>query len=468
VLNERRGRARALRSLTLSATLALLGCNSILGNEQRSLAQVDGSAAASAGADNGSGGTTTMSMTDGGADPCVGVTCDEPPADECESDSQFKTYDKIGSCSAGQCSYASQMVACTCVAGACTTDPCLGVACSTPPSASCFDESTQLSYASTGTCAGGSCSYTATKTPCAFGCSDGVCNADPCVGVICDHPPPNVCASAGGLTAYDTMGSCSGGTCSYGSQLEACTCVSGACTTDPCVSVTCSNPPTPICSDSNTRRVYAAAGTCSGGSCSYSTTDTACPFGCANGACKADPCLGVTCNSPPATTCANSQTRTVYASPGTCSGGVCSYSSVSLACGSNQQCSTGQCTVCGTSGACGSTCSACPGSTPRCEVSGSTSQCVQCLSNADCPFVCINNVCGGVCVPGSQVKVPPGQTPPENNTVWQLFTCTSAGQLGTAICNDPPECSNRWCPCTSGLTSCSYTNDGTTCICNAC
>lgn len=391
---------KALQLGAFTLTVGLFGCNSILGNPERHLA-----------ASGGSGGTGGMSSDagggagDAGTDPCVGVTCNTPPASQCESGSQFKAYDKVGSCSAGNCTYASQDVSCTCAAGACTTDPCLGVACATPPTPSCSDANTLVSYAAVGACDEGSCSYTATSTMCASGCSNGACASDPCVGVTCNSPPPNVCASSTELTAYSTTGSCSAGKCSYGSLAVPCACSSNACTTDPCASVTCNMPPTSVCKDASTQRTYAAAGTCNGGSCSYAPTDTPCSFGCANGACKADPCAGVSCNTPPGPTCSAAGKRETYAATGTCSAGICSYAPTDTACGSNLQCSAGACAPCDADSSCGPTCAACTGATPKCNTTGAmTSACVACLTSADCTsgacdttsHTCVQASCAGL------------------------------------------------------------------------
>ncbi len=95
-------------------------------------------------------------------------------------------------------------------------------------------------------------------------------------------------------------------------------------------------------------------------------------------------CAGVACTTPPAATCAADGRRRTFTSPGTCSGGICSYASVDTACGSNQVCAAGSCATCGADTSCGPSCAACGGSTPRCSVTGASSACVACLTNADC------------------------------------------------------------------------------------
>jgi hypothetical protein len=223
-------------------------------------------------------------------------------------------------------------------AGGTTADPCIGVVCEDPPAPSCEDEDTRRVHAAVGSCAEGECSYGFTDTDCAFGCLSGACDGDPCLGVTCNDPPANDCQDAGHLVAYDSVGNCDDGDCTYTSSVITCTCSADACVTDPCASVVCDSPPSPTCPGANTRRTFAATGTCSGGSCSYAATDTSCTFGCSGGACNADPCAGVTCDDPPAASCPSGTTLRTFEAVGTCSGGTCSYDSDDSSC--THQCST--------------------------------------------------------------------------------------------------------------------------------
>ena len=99
-----------------------------------------------------------------------------------------------------------------------------------------------------------------------------------------------------------------------------------------CVGVTCTTPPATACSSASNLRSYDPAGTCSNGVCRYLVTNTNCPFGCAAGACNPDPCVGVTCTTPPAATCADTRTRRTYPAIGTCAGGICGYPPVDTSC----------------------------------------------------------------------------------------------------------------------------------------
>lgn len=157
----------------------------------------------------------------------------------------------------------------------------------------------------------------------------GAAPVDSCIGIVCNTPPANDCDGPDKFTAYDSIGSCNNGICSYASNDISCTCQNDACTTDPCIGITCSTPPAAMCKDSHTATTYASSGSCGGGSCSYVPTQTPCA--------------------------------------------------------ANKECGgAGSCSVCKSDQSCGSSCVACGGSTPRCKDGGSTSACVGCLSNADC------------------------------------------------------------------------------------
>ena len=176
---------------------------------------------------------------------CIGTpkVCDQSPAAVCLSGTQLRTYDTQGVCTGGLCVYGKQSVTCGtggCANGACQTDPCAGVTCNSPPS-SCFG--------SQGVCAGGSCTY-----PYANGTS---CNDQ--------------------------------NSCTTGDQ-----CVSGACIGTP---KSCNAPPTNVCDDASTLRVYSASGSCSAATCSYSYGFVNCANGCVSGACKASGWLLMSSNT---------------------------------------------------------------------------------------------------------------------------------------------------------------------------
>jgi hypothetical protein len=224
--------------------------------------------------------------------------------------------------------------------GSAGSDPCDGIVCDEQQSPECADDDTLRTYESVGTCADGACNYPSVDMACAFGCSNAACSVDPCVGVVCDSPPDNGCQDPTHFIAYGTSGTCAAGQCEYSSNVIDCECENDACTTDPCETVVCNSPPAPSCFDAGTRRTYAANGTCSGGSCSYTATNTACEFGCSGGACNPNPCAGVSCNNPPGASCIGTTLRT-FEPTGSCNLGLCSYDSTDTAC--THACSMAMC-----------------------------------------------------------------------------------------------------------------------------
>lgn len=218
-----------------------------------------------------------------------------------------------------------------------SVDPSCGP-CNTPPTAC---------HAKVGTCEGGVCEYAFVEdAPCDDGnaCTVGdTCSAGACTGtpLVCEAPPGNVCISGTQLKAYDQVGACTGGLCTYTSQIITCGsggCVNGACVTDPCANVTCNSPPSGC---------FASPGTCQNGSCTYPYADgascndsNACT---SSDSCQTGVCVGVpkTCNTPPPNVCENATTVKIWGSSGSCSAGTCSYSYGFASCAGG--CANGQC-----------------------------------------------------------------------------------------------------------------------------
>jgi hypothetical protein len=107
--------------------------------------------------------------------PCAGVTCQAPPS---------ACYAATGTCNGGSCSYAyangalcDDDNACTesdtCENGTCAGKP---KTCTNAPAAECLNATTLRRYSSSGSCAGGTCSYAHTDTICPGGCTNGVCS----------------------------------------------------------------------------------------------------------------------------------------------------------------------------------------------------------------------------------------------------------------------------------------------------
>jgi hypothetical protein len=155
-------------------------------------------------------------------------------------------------------------------------------------------------------------------------CLEGACSdATGCTSTArtCDDPPAQTCIDANTLRVYDAVGECTVGDCNYTPRDIACaTCPS----CDPCAGVTCNMPPAATCANSNTRRTYATSGSCTAGACSYSAIDSA-------------------CSAPPAATCVDASTLRTYMSVGTCSGGTCTYSPIDMNCPAGCAASAGAC-----------------------------------------------------------------------------------------------------------------------------
>lgn len=106
-------------------------------------------------------------------DPCEGQPCDDPPDNSCE-DGQLRAYDPQGTCTDGECEYTSHTISCECSSStSCETDPCESVSCDEPLDADC-DGTTYVTYASSGTCIAGSCSYEKTEKSC-YACREDGC-----------------------------------------------------------------------------------------------------------------------------------------------------------------------------------------------------------------------------------------------------------------------------------------------------
>lgn len=163
---------------------------------------------------------------------CEGVTCTTAPASACTNGTTVRTF--AGRCVAGLCQYEPVDSTCStgCADGACV-DACAGVACTTPPAPACTDDKTLRTFAQGGRCAMGSCSYQATDTPCPNGCADGTCKGvDLCAGVTCSAPPAATCVS-GARRTFAATGTCASGACSYAPSDTPCAngCELGQCLT---------------------------------------------------------------------------------------------------------------------------------------------------------------------------------------------------------------------------------------------
>jgi hypothetical protein len=197
------------------------------------------------------------------------LVCDDPPEASCQDAAKSLVYDALGACDAGagRCEYASRVVDCsvcadTCNAGTglCSVDPCCGVTCDDPPNQECFG--------APGTCDLGACEYSQ-KSP-GDACSDGddctkgdVCNENGnCAGEAYKCPAPGECENV----ACDGTGGC----VTTNADGQACTPDDDPCTLDVCEGGTCGHDSAPAgtaCDDGDgctTDDKCSEAGECAG------------------------------------------------------------------------------------------------------------------------------------------------------------------------------------------------------------
>lgn len=360
----------------------------------------------------------------------------------------------------------------TCASGVCQGSL---MVCDSPPANTCKDANTLSAYSANGVCQGGSCSYPSADVTCPLGCDDtaGACKGDPCQTVTCDQPPGE---------CFKDTGICSGGQCFYNyddgkvcDDSDPCTggdqCLGGVCVG---VAKVCDSPPAGSCKDANTLTIYEKQGSCSGGTCTYPVKDVACSHGCdsATATCKTDPCDTVTCTTPP---------NTCYISPGTCADGKCTYQEDNgKTCDDSNPCTTGD--TC-TTGVCKGSAVIC--NTPpanKCKdatiltvytapglCSGGT--CTYGSADVSCPFGCdtVNKVCKGDPCATLTCDTPPNTQCYTVPGICSSGTCTYLPKSG-ASCNDNNPCTKTdLCSSAGACAGTAYTcNDNLTCTTNTC
>ncbi len=166
-----------------------------------------------------------------------------------------------------------------------------------------------------------------------------------------------------------------------------------------CANVTCTQ-----ASQCNGNAVKTFAGTCAAatGRCSFVATETACPKGCVNGACI-DVCSGVTCSTPPASTCSGS-TSHAYQPTGTCNTttGSCDYVPVETTCTGGCNADAGTCigskpcdgVICNLppEPSCVGLVARVPAASGTCSAAGN---CTYSVTETTCPVACDRGVCVG-------------------------------------------------------------------------
>jgi hypothetical protein len=201
-------------------------------------------------------------------------------------------------CSAGTC-VAQGMCTNQCTAGAtrCTTGG---------QQQTCVNQSSGCTdWSFPAPCSGGGMTCTLPATACAAAlCTPGQTQ--------CTNNVASVCNAQGAWVSTPC-----------GSQM----CQSGACV-DPTCFTGCSTPPGAACLNPNTAVTYSAAGTCVNAQCSYPQQQTACPYGCASGACAAaSTCTpnARRCNGSQIQVCNGNGSAWLFAQTctGTCTNGLC-------------------------------------------------------------------------------------------------------------------------------------------------
>lgn len=224
-------------------------------------------------------------------DPCAGKSCAQPPATYCADANTLRSFASAGQCAGGSCTYAVTNTTCPfgCTQGACVNDPCAGLSCTTPPATYCVDSVTRRSFSAAGVCTQGSCTYAPADATCTYGCAQGSCQSNPCANVTCNAAPAPTCVNASTARTYASGGSCTGGSCSYSYVDQPCPqgCAAGRCAAPSCNGLTCNQPPAATCTSASVLRTYAPVGSCSNNQCAYQAINVTCGEGCFNGACIA-------------------------------------------------------------------------------------------------------------------------------------------------------------------------------------
>ena len=380
-------------------------------------------------------------------------------------------------CAEGTCSYATREQPCasgSCNAGVCGTSRCEGMYCDKPPARHCKDDSTLLVFSPRGPCSSADgvaeCLYSTREIPCESKCENGYCVEDPCLGVTCTVPPASYC-SGSELVVFEPGGRCDKGACVYDSHREACAngCDAGQCVDQPCVGVTCASPPASYCVDGVTLRSF-GSGTCEQGTCVYAPTDETCEAGCNAGQCAGDPCNGVLCNTPPPSACTgDGALRAWDGQPGQCVDGGCEYATFDQACGGG--CDAGQCV----GDACaGVTCASppadyCADDATLVRYGDATDTC----DNGACIYGSETVSCPSSCKAGQCVE---GSESCEADTCNDHGTCSDTGGEVSCSCDDGwtgDRCEDNVDECATGEhdcdahATCTDTDGAWECTCNA-
>ena len=145
-----------------------------------------------------------------------------------------------------------------CLNGECNQEPCLGI--------TCADKCEGKVRKYEGTCVNGECQYLTQE--CSYDCLNGTCISDTCLGIVC----PNKCENK--IRKYN--GTCVSGICQYDAQECSYKCQDAVCVTDPCEGISCND----YCQEG----IHYFDGNCTNGICQYQNQE--CPWGCSGNSCK--------------------------------------------------------------------------------------------------------------------------------------------------------------------------------------
>jgi hypothetical protein len=268
-------------------------------------------------------------------DPCESLVCDVVPPRSCAGNTRIE-YFAGGACIDGACQFPERRTDCTLTGATCLSGNCVGgcqpATCDEPPAPRC-EGLLAVRFDAAGACVSGSCIYDRIEEDCSpanGACSGGFCIPGECPTGGCGDPPAPLC-NGNIVVTYDAPLSCPFGACVWTETATPCPeetqCLDGTCVeTNPCPGG-CFTPPGPFCVG-DTRRAPQSPGRCSLAQCIYDTfDDTDCADAglvCRNGACVADPCDGVVCNTPDAPYCLG-DTLQIPRAPGVCFEGTCRY-----------------------------------------------------------------------------------------------------------------------------------------------
>jgi hypothetical protein len=233
----------------------------------------------------------------------------------------------------------------------------------------------------------------------------------------------------------------------------------------PCENVDCRRSPNPTCIGESQVRRFLPAGVCdeSNGECVHQYNDEDCMFGCdqTTGVCRGDPCLGMSCSTPP---------NNCYFANGTCENGACRFEvnnngqcDDNSACTTADHCSEGTCV--GTATQCVTPPEAiCVDSStrrvwqPQGACNPTNGGCEYTSSDQHCDFGCTPSGCNGDPCQGITCNTPPNGACYAPTGTCSMGVCTYATVANT--CDDGNAC-------TTGDTCNNGTCGGSPMVCNS-